>query len=129
MNIFDLDGVLVNLDKAIEEYKGLENVPPEVWFDLEEYPWTQDFVPYIDFVCTAPWDDLSCAGKSAWIRTHLGLEKNQWMICRSKWIIARSDRLLIDDHDKNCTRFVGAGGRAFLFDETRVEELLRRLRG
>lgn len=55
-------------------------------------------------------------GKMAWIQNHLaGIKGNEVIFCAKKHLLARPDRLLIDDNEKNIMDFEAAGGRGILF--------------
>lgn len=64
---------------------------------------------------TAPSRHPSCIpGKLAWVRLHLPDYHDRVIPTRHKRLLARTDRLLIDDSDANCTQFREKGGWAVL---------------
>ena len=67
------------------------------------------------FVASSPSMGYHCVPqKMAWLYHHLGIKQTQCMFGSAKHLMARPGALLIDDLDKNCDAFVGAGGSAVL---------------
>lgn len=92
------------------------------WEYLNAYQWVNRLVMEINmtgipwYVCTTPRFSRSCmAGKFAWLEHHL--DKFNLIMARDKWRLAHEDALLIDDSDKNCTKFHKAGGQTILFPQ------------
>lgn len=56
-------------------------------------------------------------GKRAWIERHIPQYKKQVFIGSYKEGLAHDNAILVDDYDKNCERFVAAGGHAFLIPQ------------
>lgn len=99
-----------------------ESVPKSRWFD-EIMSFALDWVCEKNvFVVTAPVKNsdgmLSSGcieGKLRWFAEHVPLSQDQLIIAKSKWALATSGSVLIDDYDKNVHLFRGYGGRAILF--------------
>lgn len=97
----------------------------EYWAGIEEYPWARDLrafcldlAPDEVYVVSAPArGPNSPAGKAIWLRQQLGLGPNKWMLGSRKDLLAKSDRILIDDSDDNVEAFRKAGGKAVLFPQ------------
>jgi predicted Zn-dependent protease len=63
-------------------------------------------------ILTAPSPDPSClAGKGASIKKLFNTR--DFLIGKPKEVAARFDRILIDDRNSNCAKFVANGGQAF----------------
>lgn len=66
-------------------------------------------------LCTSPCDTLgSVEGKIAWIQREIPALRRNFMICPHKKFASGPNRILIDDNDGNCEKFVAGGGRAIL---------------
>lgn len=74
------------------------------------------FKPKQVYILTAPMpNEESYAGKQAWIKENLPEYCEQTIITRTpKYLLAKSETLLIDDKDSNVEEFVTAGGDAIL---------------
>jgi hypothetical protein len=105
---------------------------PRFWHDIEPYPWLHDLTEFLDveapkrpYPADPSWRMLSNAylnpeawhGKVDWVRRHLGPDGpfKLTLIAGSKDHICRPGDILVDDHKKNCERWVAQGGRAFLW--------------
>ncbi len=92
------------------------------WEYLNAYNWTGRLVMEIEmtqipwYICTTPRFSKSClAGKYGWLKHHLG--KFDLIMARDKFRLAHQNALLIDDNDRNCTKFHKAGGQTILFPQ------------
>lgn len=91
---------------------------------VKPYPWVREV---IDMVCDA--DDFvimsspsnhpaGYAGKKIWLDKYVpGLSPKQLIVGAQKHLLARPDRLLIDDGLHNIEAFESAGGQAFVFPQ------------
>jgi hypothetical protein len=62
---------------------------------------------------TSPCDTAGCIdGKRAWVQTHLPEYRRRTFTGSAKELFAGPSKVLIDDHDDNCAKFVAAGGIA-----------------
>lgn len=61
--------------------------------------------------------DYAATGKSQWITRHLPAYRDRLIITKEKHLLAGPDRVLIDDSDENCRRFIEAGGRAIVYPQ------------
>lgn len=69
------------------------------------------------YLLTSPWDTEGChAGKMDWVKNHLPHFKNKTLIGTPKEACSFPGSVLIDDAEKNCTKFesVANPGRAVL---------------
>lgn len=125
--IDDLPPGEVWLPKALgitdEEFWQVVN-NPTFWSDLEPYPWVTDLPMAISslgikwFVATSPSrQPESCSQKVVWLKRHFGSQFHDYMIGWGKHMLARHDRCLIDDWDKNIGPFIAEGGKAILFPQ------------
>lgn len=95
------------------------------WSSLDYYPWAQSLVNVLGafaaetVIATSPCRDHQCAaGKIFWLRGLLG-DPNamNFVISPHKHFLAAPGRVLIDDNDRNCDRFIEHGGEAILFPQ------------
>lgn len=64
---------------------------------------------------SSPCDTVGCAeGKREWVSKHLPEYRKRLFLGSTKELFASEAKVLIDDHDPNCDRFVAAGGRSLL---------------
>lgn len=62
---------------------------------------------------TSPCDTEGCVeGKRAWVKRHLPAYSRRLMVGPAKELFAGPTKILVDDHDVNCDKFVLSGGRA-----------------
>lgn len=133
----DLDGVLVDLERGVRDYLGMQASPGRLGIlrglvtmkrnnvDLVEFfenlPWTADgkrlwtyLLPYEPIILTGGGDDGGgsdiMAGKNAWVAKNLGLPRNKVIHESQKSKYAKPRSILIDDYDKNAKGFTEAGG-------------------
>lgn len=94
------------------------------WAELEKLPWADALMatvrgsglPYR--FLTSPSDcGFGLVGKDQWLVKHFGKGEGlpaKMIPCRDKYLLARPDRLLIDDHQENVDQWIAAGGQAIL---------------
>lgn len=92
------------------------------WFSLEPYPWTLDLVRFLRThfrtlrITTHPQDtDASYRGKRAAIEKHFGSGHPKIIFIEEKHLLARPDRLLIDDTPAIVKAWRQAGGFGMVF--------------
>lgn len=67
------------------------------------------------WICTSPsYDPESATGKMKWIQRELPGMERRFVITPHKWLCALPGRLLVDDNEPNCERFVKHGGKSVL---------------
>jgi hypothetical protein len=108
-----------------EFWEPMNRLGADFWTALEPFPWTFDLVALAErvagpdnwFILTSPAEHPgSYAGKAAWVTSVLGVRPYDKLIPWSKkWMLAKSDRVLIDDLDHQVNAWTAAGGRAILF--------------
>jgi 5'(3')-deoxyribonucleotidase len=54
-------------------------------------------------------------GKATWVAEHFPKYQNKLILTGHKHLLAKKDRILIDDSDKNINRFKAAGGHVLLY--------------
>lgn len=64
------------------------------------------------YFCTSAARGFSASGKEYWMRTNY--PKIGWVMTRHKHLLARDDRLLLDDWEVNVKKFGAAGGNAVM---------------
>lgn len=118
-NIPEWLGISVN-----EFYKRIDAAGSAFWAEMEPYPWTEELIDYVSSIAdwsilTSPTISPSCAkGKIAWLNKHLtrnGYSPRNFFISPQKHLLARPDRLLIDDMERNVKSFSEAGGLTITF--------------
>lgn len=89
------------------------------WLEIEPFPWAYDLYHNLQNYCdelvimTAPSQNPIClAHKLIWLRKYLDVPSRNVMMGKKKYLLARSDTLLIDDSPQNCREFVKNGGNA-----------------
>jgi len=137
MKIFlDMDGVLAQLVPAVLAYHKLdphwpkgeysmevvtgvnvfENLPPLIYQHLEPEPECFELLSMFPdaIICT----NASCYSeyhKWKWLEAHD--IQNEVIFIKDKYLLARPDRLLIDDYEQNCIGWAEAGGLAFIWGQ------------
>lgn len=93
------------------------------WQTIPSYPWKDDLVDaarrlgrQVKVVTSPSKSPLCFSGKKQWHLENMPRDI-ELIICKSKHLLARPDRLLIDDADKNCEAFSSAGGQVCLFPQ------------
>lgn len=67
------------------------------------------------YLLTSPSRDPgSYAGKYLWVEKHLPNYLSRLILTGKKFLLAKDDRILVDDSDDNCRKFIEAGGLACL---------------
>lgn len=90
------------------------------WRSLKCYPGAREFVNTLEsygevFFATSPTLSSECvAGKYDWVKDHFPDYRRKLIIATSKHVLADEESVLIDDRDRNCSKFISAGGRAIL---------------
>ncbi len=104
-----------------EFWRRIDNASPNFWPELAPYPWKNELLLMASLhfpamsILTSPSRHESCfSGKRQWAKKHLDPSTNM-ILCRTKHLLAREDRLLIDDSDVNYQKWEEAGGKAILF--------------
>lgn len=100
--------------KAIDGVAGFwESLLPLPWIDrVLEIAWS--LADEVKIATSPSANPAAYSGKRAWCDRYLG-GRFELILCRSKHLLARPDRILIDDADHNCDAFTNEGGRALLF--------------
>jgi 5'(3')-deoxyribonucleotidase len=77
---------------------------------------TDIFAPEQIVLLTAPMPNpMSASGKAAWVDVNLPHYNKRLIVSSaSKQLLARLDRLLIDDNENNYAQWIAAGGKAIL---------------
>lgn len=98
------------------------NSTDKFWETLEPYPWLDELMDLLSkedvHICTSPGicDANAMHGKAKWINKYLGSKfSKNFIFTPNKWMLAKPDRILIDDYDKQCNGFVQHGGLAIVF--------------
>lgn len=90
------------------------------WANLDPYPdgmrlfrqVEEIFGPRKIYLYTSPCQTYGCReGKNDWVKKHLPGYEGRTLLGSDKFLVARPDRVLIDDHDKNVDAFAAEGGR------------------
>lgn len=94
------------------------------WAHLEPLPWWRDLLAIVEAaevetsILTAPGRcDHALTGKGRWLNQHLPTYRGRLHMTKEKHLLAGPDRLLIDDSDENCRRFIEAGGAAIVYPQ------------
>lgn len=90
------------------------------WCSMTRFPWAKqlydllsEFAPVT--IASSPSLNPRCIpDKLEWLNKYLGVKSDSCMFGGRKYLMARSDTLLIDDYPKNVEKFIEAGGKAVL---------------
>ena len=105
-------------------WKNIDKVGVDFWANLEPYSWfkrirdeIRKLPPEIKtYICTSPTrSHHSYAGKRLWLNKYMPYTPS--FFGKNKFMLAGEGRLLIDDSDENCEKWVEYGGEAFLFPQ------------
>ena len=99
---------------------------PEFWEMIPQYPWSQSL--YFQarqlgnvHICSNPgrpeFARSAAYGKMAWCASELRLKPAHVILMRDKYLLARSNRILIDDDEDNITKWREHGGTGILFPQ------------
>lgn len=111
---------VLGLESDAEFWRGID-FNHNFWHTLSPLPWLRRVVALaheladVVKVATSPSRSPLCfSGKRMWHLQHLGHDV-ELILCKSKYLLAAPDRVLIDDADHNCEAFYAAGGETILF--------------
>lgn len=100
----------------------IDEAGEDFWLGLEELPWFGDVlelcgqsVDRVIIVTTPSVHVSSYAGKVKWLQRRFGRDFREFRLFWNKELLAKSDRLLIDDNPDNCLEFKRAGGESVVF--------------
>lgn len=117
---------VLNLSRT-QYWKLIDAQGGDFWASLEPFPWfmalvelVREFAP-MTILTSASLSPSSLEGKVRWMCQHFPKEKgrqfNDYLISPHKHLLARSQRVLIDDSGANVDAFRLAGGQAILFPQ------------
>lgn len=142
----DLDGVIIDWDRAVQEFHGLEYQPPQHWNDvfdivglhgpdfwepidnaefwenLPMFSWAESLLAMMEnrHVCLLTSPTIGAAGyRQNWIQKNLPnyFYEKRYLIGLAKPYCARPNAVLIDDSTNNCEGFKECGGEVILFPQ------------
>jgi len=109
-------------DVSPEEFWGHINGEPNFWYNLPMLPWAKELVRKVKerseryVIMTSPSLDPQCfSQKYLWLRDKLKVSHFSIIVGGQKELLAGRNRLLIDDRQKTCGKFIEEGGSAALF--------------
>jgi 5'(3')-deoxyribonucleotidase len=111
------------LDLDITEKEFFQSLGKSFWEHLDWMPDGKEILAMVlrnfrpEDVCllTSPCDTEGCIdGKRAWIAKHMPDFSRRVLFGSAKEFVAGPQRILIDDSDSNCEKFVKAGGNSVL---------------
>jgi hypothetical protein len=91
----------------------------EFWSSMPKFPWTDALIKGLKgfTICTSPSQSAHCVqGKRQWMIAN-GIKGTNYAIIKDKHLIARPDRVLIDDTAKKVNAWRNEGGVAILFPQ------------
>lgn len=106
----------------------VDTLPYEFWVDMPFLPNGRKLYDFCKemtatVICTSPGNSpCSSSGKHAFLNKNFKGSRN-WIITGAKWAFANDRSLLIDDRPKNVDRFNQAGGKAFLYHDSKFDEV------
>jgi len=105
-----------------EFWKGLSKAGSGLWENIPTLPAARELYEMCaevapTFICTAYTKDADCAsGKIRWLRKFFGVKDvDNLVLTRHKYLLAASDKVLIDDATYNIDQFRAAGGHGILY--------------
>lgn len=102
-------------------WRKVEEASPEFWINLREYDYFRGMYDQLRqwgdvfFVTSPAWCAAAAQGKIIWLQDRFGKPFCNYVITNQKYLLARSETILIDDFEKNCDAFTASEGRAVLF--------------
>ncbi len=99
---------------------------PEFWEMIPPYPWTQSLYAHACMlgsvrICSNPgraeFSHAAAYGKMAWCQERLHVKPGRVILLRDKYLLARGNRILIDDDEENIQKWREAGGIGVLFPQ------------
>lgn len=94
------------------------------WYNLEPYNWCRYLHTRLDevgvvYICTSPSMNPECAkAKVAWLQDKMfNKYYRKFIITPQKHLLANKNSILIDDSEKNTSRFFNEGGKFVLFPQ------------
>jgi 5'(3')-deoxyribonucleotidase len=116
---YDIEKIL---KMTTSEFWGAINDSPDFW---ETIPLTSDAKQIMKaiedkfseiYFLSSPSLSPACHfGKAKWVAEHFPKYQNKLILTGHKHLLAKKDRVLIDDSDKNVNRFKAAGGKVSLY--------------
>jgi 5'(3')-deoxyribonucleotidase len=104
-----------------EFWEKIDEMAPDFWPHIPPYEWMELLVDTAATIApiallSTPSLHPSCHyGKRQWVDKHLpGVEL---ILCKSKFLLSKPGRVLIDDNDGNCAKWEAEGGTAMLFPQ------------
>ena len=99
------------------------NDSPEFWAEIPTYSWTTTILSVVKYydpeykVLTSPHDHHTCySGKCKWVQEHLGISvPKRCIFTKEKHLLAKKNRILIDDGQDNIKKWTDEGGIGLLF--------------
>lgn len=102
------------------------DMPAGFWSSIPLLPWARQLVAVCEdvvgkdsvYFATAAIGSNDCAsGKMLWIAQHFPEMARRTILIRDKWMLTGPDRILIDDLENQCDKFVEHGGSSILFPQ------------
>lgn len=106
-----------------EMWARLETFGEKFWVDIEPYPWALDLYHFCTgiaptIVLTKPCKHpFSCSGKVISLKNLFGASFSNFLIGPRKEFCAHPTSLLVDDMERNCSKFEARGGLSVLFPQ------------
>ena len=105
----------------------------DFWANLPLHPWANDLVNTLEesgvpwvFLTKASKDVGFYSGRYEWINKHFPQHVDKlWIVRGNKHLLARSNRLLIDDLSRNTIPWAESGGLAFQWRELAPENTVK----
>ena len=105
-----------------EFWQPIHDAGVEFWEGLDKLPWFNDVLRWADdnfdqwfFVSSPSRETNSYTGKVNWLKREFGSDFDRFFLTPHKELLARRDRVLLDDRDDNLKNFSKWGGKCILF--------------
>lgn len=105
-------------------WERIEAEGEDFWAKLPDYQWgpqlhaTLSTIAPVILSSSPSRCPKCCSGKRRWIIERFGPKYKNYMLGSQKWLLAKPDRVLIDDNENNISAFRKHGGEAILFPQT-----------
>jgi 5'(3')-deoxyribonucleotidase len=106
-----------------EFWKAIDKTNEEFWVNIPKYDYSDELVKLCHnygevFFLTSPSRNPAClSGKMMWIKRYFPRMARNIVLTPAKYLCAAPNRVLIDDSETKCDKFIQYGGSTILFPQ------------
>lgn len=106
-----------------EFWKAIDKTNEDFWFNIPKYDYSDELVKLCHsygevFFLTSPSRNPAClSGKMMWIKRYFPRMARNIVLTPAKYLCAAPNRVLIDDTETKCDKFIQYGGSTILFPQ------------